>query len=65
MIAELIRVNDISTLVLWISLFLGEQGYHVNCNGIYQDNKSAILLETNRRVSTGKQSQAINVRYFL
>ena len=54
MIAELIEVEDISTLVLWTSMFLKEQGYYVDHNIIYQDNKSAILLETNSRVSAGK-----------
>ena len=63
-IAELIGVDDVSTLVLWTSMFLKEQGYHVDRNIIYQDNKSAILLETNGRASAGKQSRAINVRYF-
>ena len=33
-------------------------------NIIYQDNQSAILLETNGRQSAGKQSRALNVRYF-
>ena len=45
-------------------MFLKEQEYHVDCNIIYQDNKSAILLETNGKVSIGKQLCAINVQYF-
>lgn len=41
-----------------------EQGYPIKENILYQDNKSAILLEKNGRKSAGKQSRAINVRYF-
>ena len=41
-----------------------EQGYNIEENKIYQDNKSAILLETNGRKSAGKRSRALNVRYF-
>ena len=33
-------------------------------NILYQDNKSAILLESNGRTSAGKHSRALNVRYF-
>ena len=33
-------------------------------NIIMQDNKSAILLETNGRASAGQRSRAINIRYF-
>ena len=41
-----------------------EQGYHIEKNILYQDNKSAILLETNGRKSAGKRSRALNIRYF-
>ena len=42
-----------------------EQGYNeIKKNILYQDNKSAILLETNGRRSAGKCSRALNVRYF-
>ena len=33
-------------------------------NILFQDNKSSILLETNGRKSVGKQSRAMNIRYF-
>jgi hypothetical protein len=36
----------------------------VDKNIVYQDNKSAILLETNGKRSSGKQTQALNIRYF-
>ena len=62
--SELVAVDDISTMVLWTKLFLEEQGYILEKNIIYQDNKSAILLETNGRKSVGKRNRALNVRYF-
>ena len=44
--------------------FYGVQGYKIDENILYQDNKSAILLEENGRKSAGKQSHALNVQYF-
>ena len=41
-----------------------EQGYDIDMNILYQDNKSAILLESNGQTSAGKQSWALNVHYF-
>ena len=40
------------------------QGYKIDDNILYQDNKSSILLETNGQRSAGKRSRAINIRYF-
>ena len=62
--AELVAVDDVITMVLWTKMFLSAQGYDVTRNIIYQDNKSAILLEKNGRQSAGKRSRAINLRYF-
>jgi hypothetical protein len=45
-------------------IFLEAQGYDVEKNIVYQDNKSAILLETNGKKSSGKQTRALNIRYF-
>jgi hypothetical protein len=36
----------------------------VDKNIVYQDTKSAILLETNGKKSSGKQTCALNIRYF-
>ena len=62
--AELVGADDAAGMILWTKLFLDEQGYGIKKNILYQDNKSAILLETNGRQSAGKRSRAINVRYF-
>ena len=60
----MIGVDDAMTMVLWTKLFLEAQGYDVEENVVYQDNKSAILLEKHGRKSAGKRSRALNVRYF-
>ena len=62
--AELVGADDAATMMLWTKLFMEEQGYKIEENVLYQDNKSAILLEKNGRKSMGKQSHALNVRNF-
>ena len=62
--AELVGADDVSVMILWTKQFLESQGYEVRKNILYQDNKSAILLEQNGRKSAGKRSRALNVRYF-
>ena len=62
--AELVGADDVVSQMLWTQLFLEEQGYPIEKNILYQDNKSTILLETNGRKSAGKRSRALNVRYF-
>jgi hypothetical protein len=62
--AELVGADDVMPQMLWTLYFLEAQGYKVHDNILYQDNKSAILLETNGRGSSGKRTRHINVRYF-
>jgi hypothetical protein len=50
--------------VLCTIYFLWDQGYKIDDNILYQDNKSSILLETNGRGSSGKRTRHIAVRYF-
>jgi hypothetical protein len=54
-----VAVDDVSNLNLWTRLFLDEQGYRVSRNVVHQDNKSAILLETNSKRSSSKRMRAI------
>ena len=44
--------------------FLEAQGYKITDNILYQDNKSSILLEKNGKLSSGKRTKHINIRYF-
>jgi hypothetical protein len=62
--SKLDGVKDVSVMILWTKFFLEEQGYDINSNILYRDNKSDILLETNGKKSSGKRTQALNIRYF-
>ena len=45
-------------------MFLGEQGYPIKDNVLYEDNQRKIrMLKNGRNVCTGK-SRHVNVRYF-
>ena len=60
--SELVGLDDVSVMILWTKLFLEGRGYEIEKNILYQDNKSAILLETNGKKSTGKRTRALNFR---
>jgi hypothetical protein len=45
--AELVGVDAVMPQVLLTLYFLEAQGYNIDDNVLYQDNKSSILLETN------------------
>jgi hypothetical protein len=45
--AEVAGTDDVMPQMLWTLYFLESQGYKINENVLYQDNKSSILLETN------------------
>ena len=62
--AELVAVDDALVLIALTKLFIESQGYEVKENILYQDNKSAILLEKNGRKSAGNRSRALNVCFF-
>jgi hypothetical protein len=40
------------------------QGYQVQDNILFQDNKSAILLEKNGKALSSKRTKHVNIRYF-
>jgi hypothetical protein len=61
---EIVSLNDMMPQVLWTNYFLEEQGYHAERTVIYQDNKSAIHVETNGKDSSIKHTKHINVRYY-
>ena len=63
--AELIGVDDMLLKMLWVPLFLRDQGYKVKNNVLLQDNKSAILLEQNGRQSPGERTRVLNIRFFM
>jgi hypothetical protein len=61
--AELVATDDAAGPMQWTSRFLLKQGYDVKTI-LYQDNRSAILMESNGRSSAGKQSRHLDIRYF-
>ena len=62
--AELVAADDAAGLILWTKLFLKAQGYEIENNILYQDNKSTILLQENWKKSSGKRTRHLNIRYF-
>ena len=62
--SELVGVDGMMSSILWTRYFLNHQGYKVNDNIIFQDNKSSMLLERNGKALRGKRTKHINVRYF-
>ena len=63
--AELVGVDDSLGYILWARYFMIEQGYDMEPSLLYQDNMSAILLETNGRASSSKRTKHIKVKYYL
>ena len=63
--AELVSINDAPGLIMWVKYFMKEQGYTIDSNILFQDNKSTILLAKNGRSLAGKKSKHINNCYFL
>jgi hypothetical protein len=59
-----IAADDIAGPILWAAQFLEHQGYPIKQNILYQDNRSAMLLESNGRKSAGKRSRHLNIRFF-
>ena len=61
-IGELVEVDEMMVQILWTRLFMIAQGIKVTDNILYQDNRSAILLEKNRRASSSKRTKHIEIR---
>ena len=62
--AEVVATDEIVSPMIWTQLFLKVQGYPIKGNILYQDNKSAMLIETNGCKSAGKHSHHLNIQYF-
>ena len=61
---EVVGSTDYLPNVIWVKMFLAEQGYQLPDNVFYQDNQSAIRLEKNGRASWGQKSQHMDIQYF-
>jgi hypothetical protein len=62
--SELVGASDSVPQIVWTNYFLTAQGYALNDTILFQDNTSAISMETNGKLSSGKQTKHINIRYF-
>ena len=62
--AKLVGTYKCMLEILWTSYFLQAQDYKHEKSMIYQDNKSAILLEKNGKISSSKQTKHIHMRYY-
>jgi len=62
---ELVGIDDVMPKMMWGKYFIEAQGYTVEHNICYQDNKSTILLATNGRQSASSRCKHIRHRYFL
>ena len=62
--AEVVAADEAVGPMLWTKRFLEAQGYEIKDNVLYQDNQSAMLLESNGRKSAGKRSRHLNIRLF-
>jgi hypothetical protein len=61
---EIVGVDDCMPAICWSRYFMEAQGYQVIENIVYQDNKSAILMERNGKASSSKRTKHINIRYY-
>ncbi len=62
--SKLVGVDNIMSLIIWLWNFLKAQGYVVVDNILHQDNRSAILLERNGKMSSGNCIKHIAIHYF-
>jgi hypothetical protein len=62
--AELVGVDDGMPIIIWTRQFMIEQGFDLKDNVVFQDNQSAILLERNGRVSSGRRTRHVNIRRY-
>ena len=61
---ELVGADDMIGKVLWTSKTLNMQGFAPAKNILFQDNQSAMLLESKGLDSAGKCMRHLDVRYF-
>ncbi len=59
--SEIVAVDDLIPQILCMCLFMKAQGFVVRDNILYQDNKSAMLLETNGRSLSSKHTRHIEI----
>ena len=61
---ELVGADDMMPQIMWNNYFLDAQGYGLKQTILFQDNRSAILLENNGKMSSSKRTKHVNIRYY-
>jgi hypothetical protein len=61
---ELVSVDDCMPAICWTRYFVEAQGREVREKIVYQDNRSAMLLEKNGKALSSKRTKHINIRYY-
>ena len=59
---ELVGKNNMSSIILCTKMFIEDQGYKVEQNTFYQDNKFTILMQENGKKSSSKRTRHLNIR---
>ena len=62
--SELVGVSESLPYDIWFLLFYKEQGYDIDLNILFQDNESAVKMETNGRNSCTGNSRHVDIKYF-
>jgi len=62
--AEVVGASDYLPNCIWTRMFMEAQGYKMKESTYYQDNMSAMKLEKNGKMSAGRNSRHIDIRYF-
>jgi hypothetical protein len=62
--SEIVAVDNLFPQILWVHLFMKAQGFAVSDNVLYQDNKSAMLLETNGQALSSKPTRHIEIWHY-
>jgi hypothetical protein len=60
--AKLVGVDDSLGFITWAQYIMQKQGYEEDASLLYQNNMSAILLETNGRPISSKRTEHIKVK---
>ena len=63
--SELVSIDDVLVMIMWCKYFMESQGYTIESNVLYKDNKSTILLAKNGRMLAGKNSRHIKIGFSL
>jgi hypothetical protein len=59
--SEIVGADDFMQVICWTRYFMEAQGYQVQDNILFQDNKSTILLEKNGKALSSKHTKHINI----